>query len=149
MPEGVDPEGAPVAGGVEGAAVQTMWFFVMRASEAVDSNGVDPDKVLRGCDVAFHTDGRPDPTMAAEEVLVGKPPLGVLGPSCAVWQASRGAFGASWKCCRERPGSPGQVAVSEHASEMGGFSPSSSVLNIYIYIYTYANKIGRPRWPAQ
>eukprot|EP00435_Cladocopium_sp_Y103_P071083 s29_g36.t1 len=33
------------------------WFFMLRCKEFAESNGVDKDMILRGCDVRFSTDG--------------------------------------------------------------------------------------------
>jgi hypothetical protein len=39
------------------AALSTAWFFMLRCKEFAESNGVDRDMILRGCDVRFSTDG--------------------------------------------------------------------------------------------
>ena len=40
-------------------AVETAWFWMLRAKEYADSNGVDEDMVLRGCDLRFSHEGLP------------------------------------------------------------------------------------------
>ena len=44
------------------AAMETAWFYMLRAKEYADSNGIDEDMVLRGCDLRFSRDG-----LAAEQ----------------------------------------------------------------------------------
>ena len=39
------------------AAMETAWFFMLRAKEYADSNGIDEDMVLRGIDLRFSKDG--------------------------------------------------------------------------------------------
>eukprot|EP00435_Cladocopium_sp_Y103_P002944 s2186_g1.t1 len=39
------------------AAVSTAWFFMLRCKEFAESNGVDKDMILRGCDIRFSTGG--------------------------------------------------------------------------------------------
>ena len=39
------------------AALSTAWFFMLRCKEFAESNGVDKDMILRGCDIRFSTDG--------------------------------------------------------------------------------------------
>eukprot|EP00435_Cladocopium_sp_Y103_P010990 s1238_g2.t2 len=39
------------------AALSTAWFFMLRCKEFAESNGVDKDMILRGCDLRFSTDG--------------------------------------------------------------------------------------------
>ena len=42
-----------IDGAVFRALLFTAWFFMMRAKEYADSNGVDANMILRGCDVKF------------------------------------------------------------------------------------------------
>lgn len=46
-----------VDGAMVQAALLTAWFFMMRASEFCDSNGVNLDNVIRGLDVKLSKDG--------------------------------------------------------------------------------------------
>ena len=39
------------------AAISTAGFFMLRCKEFAESNGVDRDMILRGCDIRFSTDG--------------------------------------------------------------------------------------------
>ena len=48
----------------------TAWFFMMRASEFCDSNGVNLDNVLRGLDVKLARDDEPVGVGQATEVTV-------------------------------------------------------------------------------
>ena len=52
------------------AALLTAWFFMMRASEFCDSNGVNLDNVLRGVDVKLARDDVPAEVGNATEVTV-------------------------------------------------------------------------------
>jgi len=52
------------------AALLTAWFFMMRASEFCDSNGINLDNVLRGLDVKLARDGQPAVLGEATEVTV-------------------------------------------------------------------------------
>ena len=40
------------------AALSTAWFFMLRAKEFAESNGVDLDMIVRGCDIRFTKDGK-------------------------------------------------------------------------------------------
>ena len=40
------------------AAMATAWFYMLRAKEFADSNGIDQDMIIRGCDLRFASDGR-------------------------------------------------------------------------------------------
>ena len=39
------------------AALSTAWFFMLRCKEFADSNGIDKEMILRGCDVRLSTGG--------------------------------------------------------------------------------------------
>ena len=52
------------------AALLTAWFFMMRASEFCDSNGVNVDHVLRGLDVKLSKEDEPVEVGLATEVTV-------------------------------------------------------------------------------
>ena len=52
------------------AAMETAWFYMLRAKEYADSNGVDEDMVLRGCDLRFSKDGLPAGKGEANEVTL-------------------------------------------------------------------------------
>lgn len=52
------------------AALVTAWFFMLRAKEYSDSNGVDDEMVLRGCDLRFSKDGRKEDGEEANEVTM-------------------------------------------------------------------------------
>ena len=52
------------------AALVTAWFFMMRASEFCDSNGITLDNVMRGLDVKLSRDGQPALPGEATEVTV-------------------------------------------------------------------------------
>lgn len=52
------------------AALVTAWFFMMRASEFCDSNGINLDNVMRGLDVKLSRDGQPALPGEATEVTV-------------------------------------------------------------------------------
>ena len=52
------------------AAMEVAWFFMLRAKEYADSNGVDQDMVLRGCDLRFSHDGLPAEVGCASEVCL-------------------------------------------------------------------------------
>jgi hypothetical protein len=59
------------------SATCTGWFFLLRASEYLKHDGqpVDRNKVLRGCDVSFHRNGRPCPLDEVPDEVV----LRILG----------------------------------------------------------------------
>ncbi len=52
------------------AAMVTAWFFMLRAKEYSDSNGVDEEMVLRGCDLRFSKDGEKEDGEEANEVTM-------------------------------------------------------------------------------
>ena len=51
-------------------AIETAWFWMLRAKEYADSNGVDEDMVLRGCDLRFSHNGLPANQGEASEVTL-------------------------------------------------------------------------------
>ena len=51
-------------------AMVTAWFFMLRAKEYADSNGVDENMILRGCDLRFSHNGLPSPPGEASEVTL-------------------------------------------------------------------------------
>ena len=52
------------------ASMVTAWFFMLRAREYSDSNGVDEEMVLRGCDLRFSKDGEREDGEEANEVTM-------------------------------------------------------------------------------
>ena len=52
------------------ASMVTAWFFMLRAKEYCDSNGVDYDMVLRGTDLRFTTDGKVEPGKEPNEITM-------------------------------------------------------------------------------
>ena len=52
------------------AALLTAWFFMMRASEFCDSNGLNLDHILRGVDVKLTKDGQTADIGSSNEVTV-------------------------------------------------------------------------------
>ena len=52
------------------ASMVTAWFFMLRAKEYCDSNGVDNDMVLRGADLRFTTDGVVEGSKEPNEVTM-------------------------------------------------------------------------------
>ena len=51
------------------AALTTAWFYMLRCKEFAESNGVDKDMILRGCDVRLSAGGLTDVTNP-EEVTI-------------------------------------------------------------------------------
>ena len=52
------------------AALELAWFYMLRAKEFADSNGVDEEMIVRGCDVRLtHQGRRADPGQATEITL--------------------------------------------------------------------------------
>ena len=53
------PQGSPTAAdaAMVVAALTTAWFFMLRCKEFAESNGIDKEMILRGCDVRFSTEG--------------------------------------------------------------------------------------------
>ena len=52
------------------ASMVTAWFFMLRAKEYSDSNGIDEEMILRGCDLRFSKDGERDDGQEANEVTM-------------------------------------------------------------------------------
>ena len=52
------------------ASMVTAWFFMLRAKEYCDSNGLDEEMVLRGTDLRFTTDGVVDNSQEPNEITM-------------------------------------------------------------------------------
>lgn len=54
------------------ALLLTAWFFMMKASEFCDSNGINVDHVLKGLDVKLSKENEPVDVGVATEAAVQK-----------------------------------------------------------------------------